>query len=367
MSTVLIARAPLHISFGGDGTDLPAYYEQHGGLVVSATISYYAYAILTPSRLDDVQIIFANHRAIHQQSTCKDLIWDRGLRLLKAIACYFHVDGGVTIFLASQVPPCAGLGCFSSVAVTMIKALAFWCGLDLGPAEVAELACHIAIDKMKMPIGKQEQYAAAFGGLNCIRFSSRGVVVEPLEVSRETREALERGLMLFFAGDSLHSESILYREEQASCEDERTTFARLDAIEGLGSEIHVALKKGDMVAFGELLHESWMKERELTQDVTNEFMDQCYRAARDNGAMGGKVTGAGGGEYMVFYCPEEHQAAVTDALATFGLQRQFFWLGTDGVQIMEVSSCSRAPMLRMMPSHRVSERSDVWKAGEARR
>jgi len=363
MSTVLIARAPLHISFGGDGTDLPSYYEQHGGLVISATISYYAYAILTPSGSDDVQIIFANHRAIHQQSTRKDLILDGDLRLPEAIACYFHIDGGLSVFLASQVSPGTGLGCSGSVAVTMVKALAFWCGLDLGAAEVAELACHIAIDKMKMPISKQDQYAAAFGGLNCIRFSSKGVVVELLEVSRETREALERGLMLFFAGNSLHSVPILHREEQASREDERAMFARLDAIEELGSEIHVALKKGDMVAFGELLHESWMKKRELTHGVTNEFLDQCYRAARDNGAMGGKVTGADGGEYMVFYCPEEHQAAVTDALAAFGLQRQFFWLDTDGVQIMEVSSRPRAPMLRMMPSHRVSERSDVWAAG----
>lgn len=360
MSTVLIARAPLCISFGGGGTDLPAYYEQHGGLVVSTTISYYTYAILTPSRSDDVQITFAN-----QQSTCNDLIWDRYLSLPKAIACYFHIDGGLTVFLASQVPPSAGLGCSGSVAVTMVKALAFWCGLDLGPAEVAEMACHVAVDEMKMPIGKQDQYAAAFGGLNCIRFSSKGVVVEPLEVSLETREALERGLVLFFAGSSPHSASILHREEQASREDERATIDRLDAIKELGSEIHGALIKGDMAAFGELLHESWMKKREMTQDITNEFLDRCYQAARDNGAVGGKVTEAGGMGGMVFYCPEEHQAAVTDALEAFGLQRQFFWLDTDGVQIMEVSSRPMAPMFRMMPSHRASEESGVLVAAGA--
>ena len=366
MSTVLIARAPLHISFGGDGTDLPAYYEQYGGLVVSTTISYYAYAILTPSGSDDVQIIFANHRAIHQQSKRKDLIWDRDLRLLKAIACYFHIDGGLSVFLASQVSPSMGLGCSGSVAVAMVKALAFWCGLDLGAAEVAELACHIAIDKMKMPIGKQDQYAAAFGGLNCIQFSSKGVMVKPLEVSSETREALERGLMLFFAGSS-HSTSTLRREKQTSCDNDRATIARLDAIKELGSEMHVALKKGDMTAFGELLHESWVKKRELTRDITNEFLDQCYQVALDNGAIGGKVTGAGSGGSMVFYCPEESQAAVADALAALGLQRQSFWLDTDGVQIMEVSSRLRAPMLRTMPSHRAMEREGVQIAGEARR
>jgi D-glycero-alpha-D-manno-heptose-7-phosphate kinase len=366
MSTVLIARAPLRISFGGGGTDLPAYYEQHGGLVVSTTINYYTYAILTPGCSDDVQIIFANRRAIRQQSTCKDLIWDGDLRLPKAIACYFHIDSGLTVFLASQAPPNSGLGCSGSVAVTMIKALAFWCGLDLGPAEVAELACHIAIDKMKMPIGKQDQYAAAFGGLNCIRFSRKGVEVEPLKISRETREALERGLMLFFAGGSLHSASILHREEQASHKDEQAAISRLDAIKELGSEMCVALKKSDMAAFGELLHESWMEKRELTQDITNEFLDRCYQAARDSGAIGGKAIGAGGGGFMIFYCPEERQAAVTDALTAFGLQRQSFWLDTEGVQIMEVSSRPKAPMLRTMPSHRVSEGSGIRAAGWAK-
>ena len=266
----------------------------------------------------------------------------------KAIACYFHVDGGLTIFLASQ-------------------ALAFWCGLDLGAAEVAELACHIAIDKIKMPIGKQDQYAAAFGGLNCIQFSNKGVIVEPLEVSHETREALEKGLMLFFAGSSLRSASILCHEAQASRDNEQATITKLDAIKELSSGMRVALKKGNMTAFGELLHESWMKKRELTRDITNEFLDQCYQTARDKGAIGGKVTRAGSEGFMVFYCPEERQAAVTDALAALGLQRQSFWLDTDGVQIMEVSSRLRPPMLRTMPGHRAVEQADVQTVGEARR
>jgi D-glycero-alpha-D-manno-heptose-7-phosphate kinase len=151
---VLIARAPVRISFGGGGTDLSAYYRKHGGLVVSTTISTYVYTILTPGGPHGVQIISADYRALSQRPTCEDLIWNGDLRLPKAITYYFNLCDGVTIFLASQVPPGTGLGSSGSVAVSMIKALAFWCGLDLGPEQVAELACYIEIEKMAMPVGR---------------------------------------------------------------------------------------------------------------------------------------------------------------------------------------------------------------------
>jgi D-glycero-alpha-D-manno-heptose-7-phosphate kinase len=358
VSAILVARAPLRISFGGGGTDLPAYYEQHGGLVVSATISYYTYAILTPGWSDDIQITFADHRAI-QGSTDRDSIWDRGLQLPKAVASYFQIDSGLDIFLASEVPPGAGLGYSGSVAVTMIKALAFWCGLDLGPAEVAELACYIEIDKMEMPVGKHDQYAVAFGGLNCIRFSRKEVIVEPLKVSYEVRDALERRTLLFFTGSSRQSTAIMRRQEQAIRAGERATLAGLHAINELGSEIHAALERGDMVAFGELLHKSWMNKRELVQGITNEFLDQCYQIARENGATGGGLTGAGGGGFMMFYCPEEYQAAVTGALEALGLQRRSFRLDTDGVQVMEASPRPRVPVLRTMVGRTTSGRLGI--------
>jgi D-glycero-alpha-D-manno-heptose-7-phosphate kinase len=366
MSGVLITRAPVRISFGGGGTDLPAYYEQHGGMVVSTTISYYTYVILTPGWSDEIQIISADYRAMCEWSTCEDLIWDGDLYLPKAIAHYFNISGGLTIFLASQIPPGTGLGSSSSVAVTMIKALAFWCGLDLGPAEVAELACHIEIDKMRMPIGKQDQYAAAFGGLNCIQFNQDGVTVEPLRVSAETRHSLEQGLMLFFTGSSRQSSTILRHQEQASREGEQATIARLDEIKDLGVQIRNALERGDLEVFGELLHRSWMNKRELTQGITNPFLDECYQAARDNGALGGKVTGAGGGGFMMLYCPQEQQQAVTDALTALGLQRRSFELDTDGVQVMEASPRPPVPAFRTTPERAAVERLDSWTTREGK-
>ncbi|MFQ6101252.1 MAG: GHMP kinase [Anaerolineae bacterium] len=332
---ILISRAPVRISFGGGGTDLPAYYERYGGMVVSTTISYYVYTTLTPGWPGGVQIISADYRALCQRPTCEDLIWNGDLRLPKAITYYFNLRDGLTIFLASQVPPGTGLGSSGSVAVSMIKALAFWCGLDLGPAEVAEQACYIEMEKLGMPVGKQDQYAAAFGGLNCITFSRDGVTVEPLQVPAGTLEALEEGLMLFFTGTSRQSSTILRRQKQASQQGDRETVRRLDAIKELGLEVRAALERGDVEAFGDLLHRSWMEKRRLTEGITNPFLDQCYQVARENGALGGKVTGAGGGGFLMLYCPVDRHEAITGALTRLGLQRRPFMLEDQGVQVMQ--------------------------------
>jgi len=346
---VLISRSPVRISFGGGGTDLPAYYERYGGLVISTTISHYVYTILNPGWPDGVQIISADYRALCQRPTCEDLIWNGDLALPKAITYYFNLRDGLTIFLASQVPPGTGLGSSGSVAVSMIKALAFWCGLDLGPAEVAELACYIEIEKLGMPVGKQDQYAAAFGGLNCITFSRDGVTVEPLQVPPGTREALETGLMLFFTGTSRQSSTILRRQKQASQQGDQATLRRLEAIKELGLEVRAALEQGDLETFGDLLHRSWMEKRQLAEGITNPFLDQCYQTARENGALGGKVTGAGGGGFLMLYCPVDRQKAVVEALETLGLQRRLFTLEEQGVQVMQATSWARPHVPHRIP------------------
>lgn len=349
MTMLLIARAPVRISFGGGGTDLAAYYERYGGLVVSTTINHYVYTILTPSNSNGVQIISADYRSLCQRPTCEDLIWDGDLRLPKAVTYYFNVRDGMIVFLASQVPPGTGLGSSGSVAVSMIKALAFWCGLDIGPAEVAELACYIEIEKMGMPVGKQDQYAAAFGNLNLIEFSSEGVRVEPLNVSLETRRRLEKEVMLFFTGVSRQSSTILHRQQQASLRGDKDTVDALSAIKDLGLEIRDALEEGDLRKFGHLLHLSWREKRRVTQGITNGFLDDCYRAAREHGALGGKITGAGGGGFMMLYCPEERQVEVTEALEELGLRRRQFALEERGVEVMQATSWTRPQESQQIP------------------
>src|SRR5579864_2122948 len=176
---MLIARAPMRISFGGGGTDLEAYYAKYGGLVISTTINKYFYTIITTDRADDLQIISADYRSMFRHSSYTDLFWDGDLALPKAILHHFGVRRGMNLFIASEVPPGTGLGSSSAAAVSLVRAISTLFEEPMTKQQIAELACNIEIGKMGMPIGKQDQFAAAFGGLNTITFTSQGVTVQP--------------------------------------------------------------------------------------------------------------------------------------------------------------------------------------------
>ena len=329
---MLISRAPMRISFGGGGTDLPSFYERYGGLVVSTTINRYVYAILTTGSQEAVQIVSADYRTFWRQFL-DDLIWDGDLALPRAVVNEFDLHHGLDVFLASQIPPGTGLGSSGSVAVCLLNGLAAWRGMTLTPAEVAEKACYIEIDKMGMPVGKQDQYASAFGGLNYITFSAEGVTVEPLWVTEETRRSLERRLILFFTGSSRQSSNILRYQKQKGEEGNEQVMKRLLAIKELGLAIKQALEAGDLDAFGELLHRSWVQKRSVAPDISNDFIDQVYALARSKGASAGKITGAGGGGFLMLYCREEHQNNVTRALEEMGLRRMGFAFDSSGAQV----------------------------------
>ncbi len=330
---MLISRAPVRISFGGGGTDLPSFYEKHGGMVVSTTINHYVYAIFTPGSRETVQIVSADYRTFWRQSL-GSLIWDGDLALPRAIVHEFDLRQGLDIFLASQIPPGTGLGSSGSVAVCLINGLAAWQELSLTRQEVADQACHIEIEKMGMPVGKQDQYASAFGGLNCITFSADGVIVEPLQMSDVAWHTLQRRLMLFFTGSSRQSSNILRYQKKKGEEGDKRVIERLLSIKELGLAIREALETGDLDTFGELMHRSWIHKRSLAPNISSSAIDRVYGLARSNGATGGKITGAGGGGFLMLYCQEEHQDAVTDALEGAGLRRMGFAFDTCGAQVM---------------------------------
>src|SRR5512135_2934084 len=183
---MLITRAPVRISFAGGGTDLPAYYQKHGGAVVSTTIDKYFYVFLNVSGDDKMQITSSDYRTFYRHDTDTPLLFDGDLSLPRAILNHFGLARGISIFLASEVPPGTGLGSSSTVAVAISKALSSLCEQELSKAELAELAAHIEIVRLGMPIGKQDQYAASFGGINCFSFTNDGVTVTPLPMTRET-------------------------------------------------------------------------------------------------------------------------------------------------------------------------------------
>jgi D-glycero-alpha-D-manno-heptose-7-phosphate kinase len=283
---------------------------------------------------DNIQITSSDYRTFYRHDPSEVLLWDGPLALPKAILSHFGLQCGVSMFLASEIPPGTGLGSSSAVAVAIIKAISTACGLSLSRAEIAELACYIEIDKLGMPIGKQDQYAASFGGLNSITFAKEGVTVEPLQLPRATLETLQKRLMLFFLGSTRKSSSILkYQRQGIEKDDERTVYA-LHAIKELCLATQDSLEKGDLKAFGELLDLSWQNKRTLAPNITNSFIDDCYALALEKGAIGGKITGAGGGGFLMLYCEEQHQDRVIQALQERGLRCMDFHLDTSGARVL---------------------------------
>ena len=214
---MLIARAPMRISLGGGGTDLEAYYATYGGMVISTAINKYFYAILATNEFDDLQENDLGRSSFPVPSRSdKDLFWDGDLALPKAVLHHFGIRRGINLFVASEVPPGTGLGPSSAAAVTMIPAIPTLLEQPMTKQQVAELASYIEIDKMGMPIGKQDQYASAFGGFNRITFCREGVTVEPVQIAPEVRQTLERRLLLFFTGSSRDSTSILKHQRKST-------------------------------------------------------------------------------------------------------------------------------------------------------
>ncbi|OLB60046.1 MAG: hypothetical protein AUF64_00805 [Chloroflexi bacterium 13_1_20CM_54_36] len=331
---MLIARAPMRISFGGGGTDLEAYYAKYGGLVISSAINKYFYAVITTDESDDLQVISADYRSLFRHSPYNDLFWDGDLALPKAILHHFGIRRGINLFVASEVPPGTGLGSSSAAAVTMVRAISTLVEQPLTKQQVAELASYIEIGKMGMPIGKQDQYASAFGGLNKITFSSEGVTVEPLHIDLDVRKTLERRLMLFFTGSSRESTSILKHQRKSTQDRDEVVLQALHNIKRVAVDVQSCLERGDLDEFARLLDYAWQEKRRLAPGLSTGFIDELYTLALEKGASAGKITGAGGGGFLMLYCHEEAQDIVTTALEERGLKRMNFHFDQQGATVL---------------------------------
>ena len=330
---MLIARAPLRISLGGGGTDLPAYYEQFGGMVVSTTIDKYVYVHIGRNGAGDAQITSADYQTFYRHHLGAPLDWEGDLALPRAVLHEFGVDRGVALFVASEVPPGTGLGSSSAVAVALIRAVSTYLGQSLSRQTVAELACDVELRKLKAPIGKQDQFAAAYGGLNAITFEREGVTVAPVLAAPQTLERLEKHLMLFFTGTARNSTTILREQQRASADRERQTIESLHRIKDAGVEVRRCLEEGDVERIGVLLDHGWREKRRLASGITNPSIDESYEVAQHEGAIGGKITGAGGGGFLLLFCPENRQEAVTSALELRGLRRMDFHFERQGAAV----------------------------------
>ena len=301
---MLIVRSPVRVSFGGGGTDLPAYYEKYGGAILSTSINKYFYTIL--SRRDDnyVQIISSDLRAMEQweniaQMTVKGNKLELPLAVLKSLG--YHV--GVNLFLASEIPPGTGLGSSATVCVNLLKALTTYLHIPASKYEIAERAFAIARNLLGKPVGKQDEYAAAFGGLNFLRIERDGKThVEALDIPQDVKRELQQNLMLFFTGTARDSSDILREQEGCSQNSQSQTVVALHEIRWLAEEMRGALIGGELNRFGHLLDQAWAAKRQVCGKISNSGIDSLYQLAKQRGALGGKITGAGGGGFLLLYC-----------------------------------------------------------------
>jgi D-glycero-alpha-D-manno-heptose-7-phosphate kinase len=306
---MIISRTPLRVSFVGGGTDLPAFYEQHGGAVVSATIDKWINVIVAPRFERDVRVSYSRTEIVDNATAVEHELVREAMQLT-------GVRRGVDIVTLADVPSRGtGLGSSSSVTVGLLNALYAFQGIYKPPVELAEQAAHIEIDLVGKPIGRQDQYAAAVGGVNFIEFrpGGAGVRVEPLVCPSETLKKLQRSLLLFYTGQQRSAESVL-REQHHAIQDGQAAEA-LQGMRDLAFELRERLCAGEYDALGSLLRANWELKRGLSSGVSNDDVDRWYKQTLDAGATGGKLLGAGGGGFFLVCAPPAAHDAVRRAVA----------------------------------------------------
>jgi len=331
------ARAPLRLSFCGGGTDVSPYPEEHGGCVLSATINHYATASLRPRRDSRLTLASLDYDLVAKYDHPRRLRFDGRLDLLKAAVRALRVKRGADLWTQSDAPPGSGLGASSTLMVALIGVLREWLRLELEPYDVAERAFQVERKDLKLAGGRQDQYAAAFGGFNFIEFAGDSTVVTPLKLRRETLAELEYRLLLCYMGQTRQSARIIERQTRSYREGRRETVAALDALKTQTVEMKRALLLGQIDRFGELLHRAWEHKKHLDAGISNAQVDRLYEIARREGALGGKMTGAGGGGYFLFLTRFDRRHRVAAALERHGGQVVPFQFEPRGMQSWSVA------------------------------
>lgn len=322
---MIITRTPFRVSFAGGGSDLPDFYEKYGGCVLSTSINRYCYISIHPyfdSRY--TMLKYSENELVEELPQIRHRIFN----------CVLNEVGlhGVEITSTADIPSGTGLGSSSTFTVGLLHTVACYRGKYLSKGALAEKACQVEIEKLGSPIGKQDQYVAAFGGLNFIRFHSDGrVSVSPIVISGEVSGRLQKNLVMFYTGDVRSANSILAEQKKNISSEEKVKNLRKMC--SLAEDMKHALEHDDLSSFGCLLNEGWKLKRTLASGISNSAIDEAYETAMKNGALGGKLLGAGGGGFLLFYCPPERQEQLRVALRL----RQFpFSFEKDGTSVVYI-------------------------------
>ena len=338
---MFLGMCPVRISFSGGGTDMPEYYNEFGGNVVTSTIDRFTYVILN-LRNDDLIQAFSSDFQIHNPSaTLEKLESNPGMEIPIAALKHLNFKTGADVMISSDVPPGSGLGGSSSLTVNFVKILSILNKLKWKNEKVAETSFHIERNVLQHPIGKQDDYIAAFGGFNFIRFTKEQIHVEPIQMNRSTFDELQENLVLFFVGNTRKNTVVLSSQLQNVKEKRKETIEALHYVKGLSEEMNSALKQSDITHFGELLHKGWVAKKKFAKGVSNEDVDKMYDVALENGALGGKLTGAGGGGHMLFYCEKPKQDRLIEKMKNIGLKHIKFNFNSDGPKVLNLYDYSK--------------------------
>lgn len=332
---MIITRTPLRISFAGGGSDLPAYYEREPGAVVSTAIDKYIYITVNP-KFDHMI------RASYSVTEIVDSVGELKHELIREALYLLKIKEGIEITSISDIPSQGtGLGSSSSYTVGLLNALYAHKGHMAGAERLADEACHIELDRCRKPIGKQDQYIAAYGGLRYTRFNPDGTVFsDPILCSSDTRKRLQNRLLMLYTGLTRSADNILTEQTQQTRSDSDKR-ASLRKMVGLADQLCEALSRDDIDAFGEILHTGWLEKRKLATNISNGRIDDWYERARANGAIGGKLLGAGGGGFLLLYADPARHADIRRALPE--LQAVPFHFCPQGSKIIYVEENGYTP------------------------
>jgi D-glycero-alpha-D-manno-heptose-7-phosphate kinase len=323
---MIITKTPLRISFCGGGTDMSAFYEREEGVVLSSAVSLYVYLVIHP--------FFENRFMLkYSRAECVDTIEEIQHPLIRECLAITKARPPLEIASFADLPSKgSGLGSSSAFAVGLVKGLYSYQGLNVSSETCAQQACEVEIERLAEPIGKQDQYACAYGGINLIRFKVNGDVhVEPIVISREQRKEIASSLLLFYTGITRKASDVLAEQKQRTM-SQQETFDVLRRMRDQALGLAEDLAKGDHQKLGKHLHQAWQWKQSLASKVSNGNLECIYRRAMDAGADGGKLLGAGGGGFFLFYCKPSNQARLCEAL--HDLLRVPFNLDSQGTRII---------------------------------
>ncbi len=327
---MIITRSPLRISLGGGGTDLPSYYLEHGGFLIAAAIDKYVYITVHQTFVPELIVKYSKMERVMTTDEIQHPLVREAIKLTGVL------PNGLEIASMADIPSGTGLGSSGSFTTALLRALHAHNKNLIHPRELAEEACHIELDLLKEPIGKQDQYIAAFGGLTCFKFHTNGQVEAwPLKLSKETLYNLEDNLLLFFTGYSRSASGVLKEQDTKSKQKDKDMIDNLHFVKDLGLQSKDAMERGDLVKFAELMNVHWEHKKKRSGNMSNNNIDDWYQLAMKNGALGGKLIGAGGGGFLMFYT--EDKGKLRHSMMQAGLQEVRFRFDFLGSQVIAQS------------------------------